>query len=105
MIWIFVFLLTVLWIGYIWPSAKKPIQQTNVPYSFLLMSILSTLSIHGFLALLEEDEIEGATIDSLEELLVNRKNIFSQEEWHDIVLDHCSNNASLDDFDGFDLCM
>ncbi|WP_335870492.1 hypothetical protein [Bacillus sp. 2205SS5-2] len=97
MVWVFLFLLLALGIGYVWPLSTVSVQQTHIPHSFLFTSILSTLAIHGILSYVQEEDLEEATVASLENLLVEKEKNFTQQEWRDLVFDHCSINQFVDD--------
>jgi hypothetical protein len=70
--------------------------------SFIVTAILSTLAAHGILSLIEENELQNSTLESLQETLLGN-GLVDKSEWNHLLTDHLGDSPFLTDSKDLDI--
>jgi hypothetical protein len=103
MVWVFLGLVVFLTCSYVVTQNKK---EKDVPLknvdAYIVTAILSTLTAHGVISLIEETEFEGETLLGLKENLLEHSRI-SEFEWDEMVNDHLDSTCPFIDSKDLDI--
>ncbi|NMH71303.1 hypothetical protein HF072_21170 [Bacillus sp. RO3] len=103
MVWLFLFIVLGLSCSYVMGGGhhQHDIKIKNSE-SFIVTAILSTLAAHGILSLMEENELQNATLEDLQDTLIGN-GLVDKAGWEHLLTEHLNDSPILSDYNDIDL--